>query len=344
MDGFSFGDAWTHYLGNTGRYEVMEAVVNAAPAQRMWAREHSVRHSEEQWAFDILQAQLQDFKPDVWFCHSWIAPEQRLRLRAACPSIRFVVGYDGALNHDPDALAGCDAVLTCVRESADFYTRRGLKGYWLPWGFDPRVCERLHPSARPRGGVFCGSLGLLEKSHYGRVKLLDLLHAHPDFDVYIRGFNGRAVERQALSALRHGSWDRAWQILVHYQSLTRLRAGNRGTRYGLEMFKVLADAKVVLNMHGDAVTTAANIRLFEATGVGSCLLTDWKDDLRETFDPDSEVVTYRSDEECVEKLDYLLAHDRERQLIAEAGQRRCHRDHRIGDRIVAFADETLAHI
>ena len=56
-DGFSFGDSWTHYLQATGRYEVMETVVNAEPAQRMWARERSVTHSNERWTIEILQAQ-----------------------------------------------------------------------------------------------------------------------------------------------------------------------------------------------------------------------------------------------------------------------------------------------
>jgi hypothetical protein len=343
-DGFSFGDAWTHYLQSTGRYEVMETVVNAEPAQKMWAQEHMCRHSAEQWTMEILQAQLAAFKPDVWFCHSWIAPEARIRLRASCPSIRFVVGYDGALKHSPEGLAGCDAVLTCVRETAAFYTRSGLKGYWLPWGFDCRIRERIRPPAEQHGAVFSGSLGLLEKQHFGRVKLLGRLRTEPGFSLHIRGLSGLLLERQILSSIKHRQWSTTWQMLQHYQSLTQLRSVNLGSRFGLEMFTTFAGARIVLNLHGDAVTTAANMRLFEATGVGSCLLTDWKDDLKDSFDPDTEIVTFRSYEECAEKLRYLLDHEFERQAIAAAGQRRCLRDHRLGDRIVAFAERAFTEL
>ena len=80
---------------------------------------------------------------------------------------------------------------------------------------------------------------------------------------------------------------------------------------------------MTLNNHIDLSSGFANnMRLFEATGVGTCLLTDWKPNLHELFEPDLEVVTYRSAEEAVEKARYLLTHYRERQEIASAGQKR----------------------
>ena len=72
---------------------------------------------------------------------------------------------------------------------------------------------------------------------------------------------------------------------------------------------------------------AGNVRLFEATGCGSMLLTDWKTNLHEIFEPGREVVAYHSPEECVELIDYYLNHDAEREAIARAGQQRTIRDH-----------------
>ena len=48
------------------------------------------------------------------------------------------------------------------------------------------------------------------------------------------------------------------------------------------------------------------MRLFEATGAGACLITDRKVNLPAMFEPDVEVVTYSSVEECSEKVRYLL--------------------------------------
>jgi spore maturation protein CgeB len=108
---------------------------------------------------------------------------------------------------------------------------------------------------------------------------------------------------------------------------------------GLDMYQTLRDSKIGLNCHADSSPTyASNFRLFEVTGVGSCLLTDWKRNLPELFDPDSEVVAYHSIPECLEKIRWLRDHDAERRKIAEAGQRRCLRDHTHEKRAPVFAD------
>ena len=89
---------------------------------------------------------------------------------------------------------------------------------------------------------------------------------------------------------------------------------------------------------GEAISTnfhcqLNNLRLFEATGAGTCLVTDWKANIREFFEPEREVVTYRSADELCERLQYLLEHDAERKQIAESGQRRTLKDHTYENRI-----------
>src|SRR5205823_6223469 len=54
--------------------------------------------------------------------------------------------------------------------------------------------------------------------------------------------------------------------------------------FGIDMYRMLRDSAVSLNTHIDVTgPEAANCRLFEATGAGSCLLTDWKPNLDELF-------------------------------------------------------------
>jgi spore maturation protein CgeB len=74
------------------------------------------------------------------------------------------------------------------------------------------------------------------------------------------------------------------------------------------------------------------MRLFEATGVGTCLLTDRKSNLASLFEPDREVAVYGSPDECVERARWLLDHPRECREIALAGQRRTLRDHTFARR------------
>jgi spore maturation protein CgeB len=82
------------------------------------------------------------------------------------------------------------------------------------------------------------------------------------------------------------------------------------------------------------------MRLFEATGVGACLLTDWKENLARLFEPDKEVLTYNSAAECVEKVKYILEHEAERRAIAAAGQRRTLREHNFDNRAMQI-DEII---
>lgn len=104
------------------------------------------------------------------------------------------------------------------------------------------------------------------------------------------------------------------------------------------MYQVLRDSFLTLNHHGDVPPYANNCRLFEATGVGTLLVTDWKANLHEMFEPGKEVVSYRTPQECAEMIQYYLEHDDEREAIARAGQQRTLRDHTYYKRMQEFVD------
>jgi spore maturation protein CgeB len=105
------------------------------------------------------------------------------------------------------------------------------------------------------------------------------------------------------------------------------------------MFRILAASKIVVNYHGDvAQSYANNMRLFEATGTGALLVTDWKTNLHEMFVLDKEVIAYRTSEECAEMIQYYLEHEDEREVIARAGQVRTLRDHTYNQRMQELVD------
>jgi spore maturation protein CgeB len=74
------------------------------------------------------------------------------------------------------------------------------------------------------------------------------------------------------------------------------------------------------------------MRLFETTGVGGCMITDWKDNLAKLFEPDREVVTFRSVEELVEKSAWLVDHPAEAAGIGRAAQARVLKEHSFSQR------------
>jgi glycosyltransferase involved in cell wall biosynthesis len=102
--------------------------------------------------------------------------------------------------------------------------------------------------------------------------------------------------------------------------------------FGLDMYQLMYQSRLTFNIHADASGRVGNMRMFEATGAGTCLVTDTGPNLADLFVDGKEVVTYSSLDECVEKVTYLLEHEDERQAIASAGQQRCLRDHSIASR------------
>ena len=99
---------------------------------------------------------------------------------------------------------------------------------------------------------------------------------------------------------------------------------------GIDMYKILSQSKIVFNKHADAASgNVGNMRMFEATGMGTCLLTDTGNNMSDLFEEGKEVVTYRTIVEAVEKANYLLDQPHEAEAIAKAGQARTLKDHTI---------------
>lgn len=98
--------------------------------------------------------------------------------------------------------------------------------------------------------------------------------------------------------------------------------------FGLDYYRILASSQISFNCHTDAALgDIGNIRMFQATGMGSCLLTDTGNNMSDLFEVDREVVTYSSREEAIEKINFLLNNKAKCQDIAMAGHQRTMRDH-----------------
>lgn len=108
-----------------------------------------------------------------------------------------------------------------------------------------------------------------------------------------------------------------------------------------EKAKAFNAAKIVLNMMHYGELLGVNVRTFEAAGCGAFQIVDWKPNLDEFFEPEKEVVTFRTLGELKEKVRYYLEHDRERQEIADRGYRRAHQEHTYYHRLTQLLELTF---
>ena len=106
---------------------------------------------------------------------------------------------------------------------------------------------------------------------------------------------------------------------------------------GSDYYRLLAESKLVLNLHRVEDADIGNVRCYEVTGLGSCLVTDRGAQLKEFFDVENDIVTFETPEECVEKVKYLLKHPEEIERISKNGQRKTLARHLPKHRAAAMA-------
>jgi len=105
--------------------------------------------------------------------------------------------------------------------------------------------------------------------------------------------------------------------------------------------KAFRGAKIVVNTFQGEVD-GVNLRTFEAAGCGAFQICEHRDALKELFEIDTEIVTFRNIQDLIKKVDHYLAHPEERKKIADAGYARAHRDHTYKKRLEKIL-ETICH-
>jgi hypothetical protein len=363
-DAFGWADFWNEALRPRG-YEVLDVPINAQDLQRAWAKEHLGPGANGMSGGAVALAQAKHFRPDVVWLD--VGDEALIRsIRRDVPSVRLVLGWMGSLFPDGPAWRHVDLMLSCAPELIEVLEGRGLRAAHLHHGYDPRVEGRLEVR-EPRWHLsFVGQIPAGEGTHGTRAELLDRVRREIDVAIFspdpsprlrdaVRARLRRTAGSVARGLLRAGLPERT---LAKSPKLARaalerpprglpagLRHVIRPPVFGLEMFQTLRDSHATLNVHADySPRFACNMRLYEATGVGTCLVTDWRENLGELFELDREVVSYRGVDELLEKLRWLDGAPAERKAIAEAGRKRTLRDHtyaRRGERLDALIREAL---
>lgn len=85
---------------------------------------------------------------------------------------------------------------------------------------------------------------------------------------------------------------------------------------------VFAGSKINLNISLKGIEGGTPQRIMDILGAGGFALTNYCQETAELFEEDKEIVMFKSPEELLEKVDYYLSHDKERQRIARAGHKK----------------------
>lgn len=337
---FGFSDFWKKNLESIGGYYVEEVLTNCKDLQLKWAEEHHIKLQSDDWQREVLLHQIVHYQPDILFAHDYDVFDNHFlkNIKRQVPSIKMVIGWDGILLHDPARFQEFDLMLSPLRLTVDFYKKAGKNAYHFPFGFETSILDALkQPTDSKAYNVsFVGSI--FSGMHQERMELLSFLAKHVNLSLWAAHFPKKDESNIWLPwsyPQRKRLLNRQWR---EWLAVWRLAPLNQGGVFGLEMYQVLADSMITLNKHIDVLpsTEAVNMRLYEATGVGACLLTDYKENLKDIFKIDEEVVAYKSKEECLDKVKYLLNNPHECRKIAKAAQKRVIEQYSFRRRILDF--------
>lgn len=89
--------------------------------------------------------------------------------------------------------------------------------------------------------------------------------------------------------------------------------------YGKAAALVYAGSKINLNISLKGIEGGTPQRVMDIMGAGGFVLSSYCEETAELFEEDKEIVMFRTPEEMLDKIEFYLSHERERETIARAG-------------------------
>jgi len=313
-------------------YQAEDVVANNEVLQKQWAKEQRVKFNNfpslysirqfpfindliqkkpqfyfrikdfiyrKSWTYQILMAQIKEYRPDVLYIFDlgFLSPSF---LKEAKRYVNMIIGQIGTQLPPKRFLQSYDLILSCAPLFVERFRKMGINSEYLRYAFEPQVLKIIDFEQKKYQCTFVGGI---TPRHANTVSLLEELAQKVDIDFW--GYGIEFLNRSSPIIPKH-----------------------HGPIWGKEMYKILAQSKITINRHIDiAKNYAANMRLYETTGIGTMLITEMKDNLGEIFEIGKEVETYNSSEELIEKIKYYSQHEDERERIAKAGQKRTLKEH-----------------
>jgi spore maturation protein CgeB len=212
-----------------------------------------------------------------------------------------------------------DQIYTGSRCYRDYFKNLGLPVFLLRHAFETSIFDKLPVVSKKKEVCLNGSI--MFNVHNSRLDILNEFNREGIPYTYYGTISGRIEDLMAS------------ENTYYLKILNDIKPSVKKAVFGMEYYHTLNMHEICVNAHYkynyDHPLNAhgGNIRMFEVTGVGSCLLTDNREEIAELFDVDKEIVVYHSMEELKDKAKWLLNNPKKVKEIAMAGQKRTFKDH-----------------
>ena len=327
--------SWVYSLSNAINANGVSSkfvVGNDKFAQRLWAKENGLKFDVGNEKLDIIMHQIKLFKPDILF---FGIKKQYLggfleEIRLICKKIFCWVG--SPINYE---LKNINLVFGNNPFLKDYFSNTKIGFKFFKPGFDQNILKLVNKKEKIKVS-FIGQVS--RTNHDERLEYLDYLAlSYPPFQVFGMNYDTNLFIRRIkdiIIALRLKGLNISNLINIssspYYSKIKNIRKRFVNEVWGIDMYNIIFSSLITFNKHVDNPQgVAGNMRMFEATGVGSCLITDHKNNNDEYFVPEKEIIVYKDKFDLMDKLNFYINNDKARQEIALAGQKRTLKDHTI---------------
>lgn len=296
-------------------------------SQAVWCRDVGIETKPgPSFALEVIAYQISLFQPDVLYVTiPQIIDDRILTLLPKRP--RLIIGWNAFLTAHNKSWTEYDIMLSSHPLCMDASIKLGAKR-----------CEYFYPGFPEEFNY-----NYYSKSYYNDVA----------FSGYWTGTHvyRNNILRNLLLDFKHTEYNLAYYLAFMPDAPEyppEILEINRGSIWGKAMFRALSASKIVLNAYTDLdngpQNISPNMRQMEATGSGALLLTQASPNLAAFFEPGKEVETFADYNELKEKTLFYLNHEKERQDIAQAGQRACITRYNLRLRAEAFMNCVHRHL
>jgi spore maturation protein CgeB len=336
---------WYEYIERK-EIKCLEFINNLPEIALKWAEENHYSPKSSSDIMDIGDEMIKRFKPDIIFVFAPLTYVKNNFLNELISSLSKkpkLIAWYGANCGDENIFRFFDLTLSNSKNLVNSLKEKGIKADFLQHAFDPIILEKVNTtSAKKNRIVFFGNLDLKSNDFRDRTEFIYQISKEiPSFDIFAEFNRPNLSARAKYSLLRKRSmlagilkdyfdsnklkyWADRCNLPASPWELPRgLATITKGAVYGHKMLYKLNSYKIAFNFHnkhtGDC---SCNMRIFEATGLGCCLLTDHKSNISSLFELDREVITYKTKNEAIAKANYLLENPVIAKEIGLAGQRK----------------------
>jgi glycosyltransferase involved in cell wall biosynthesis len=230
--------------------------------QRAWAREHGLPRSAE--LEDILLAQIEEHRPDVFYNLDPLRYDSNF-VRKLPSCVKKKLCWRAAPSPGNNFVA-YDLVVCNFPSIIESWRRQGLRaGYFAP-AHDPAMDDCVEASGRSIDMVFVGSY---TRHHVRRARTLEAASRLAAKYRVVLCLDPSRLTRLAETPLG------MVPLLYKHRRPDSIRQVASGPVFGLDLYRMLASSKIVLNgaidMSGE---DRGNMRCFEAMGCGALLVSD----------------------------------------------------------------------